>query len=91
MGLAWMWYWPTTLSLVSRTAPRKVNATLVGGAFISPFFAHVTAGWIGTRYDQMDPAAFWAMDAAIGFAGALVLFALRKPLARVLEPERSGA
>lgn len=91
MGLAWMWYWPTTLSLVSRTAPRKVNATLVGGAFISPFFAHVTAGWVGTRYDQMDPAAFWAMDAAIGFAGAVLLFAARPALSRALEPERKGA
>jgi POT family proton-dependent oligopeptide transporter len=90
MGLAWMYYWPTTLALVSRVAPRKVNSTLVGGAFVSPFIAHTMAGWVGTWYDQMDPAAFWAMDGAIGLAGAVLLFAVRKPLARMLEPERTA-
>lgn len=85
MGLAWMYYWPTTLALVSRVAPPAVAATLVGGAFVSPFVAHTLAGVIGTRFDDMDPAAFWAMDAAIAFAGALLLFALKGPLGRVLE------
>jgi proton-dependent oligopeptide transporter, POT family len=85
MGLAWMYYWPTTLALVSRVAPPKVAATLVGGAFVSPFIAHTLAGVIGTRFDNMSPAAFWTMDAAIGFAGALLLFAAKGPLTRVLE------
>ena len=85
MGLAWMYYWPTTLALVSRVAPPAVGATLVGGAFISPFIAHTLAGVIGTRFDNMSPTAFWAMDAAIGFAGALLLFAAKGPLTRMLE------
>jgi POT family proton-dependent oligopeptide transporter len=87
MGLAWMYYWPTTLALVSRVAPPKVAATLVGGAFVSPFIAHTLAGVIGTRFDNMSPAAFWTMDAAIGFAGALLLFATKAPLTRMLEAE----
>ncbi len=87
MGLAWMYYWPTTLALVSRVAPPKVAATLVGGAFVSPFIAHTLAGVIGTRFDNMSPAAFWTMDAAIGFAGALLLFATKAPLTRMLEAD----
>lgn len=85
MGLAWMYYWPTTLALVSRVAPAKVAATLVGGAFVSPFIAHTLAGVIGTRFDNMTPAAFWTMDAAIGLVGALLLFAAKGPLTRILE------
>ena len=85
MGLAWMYYWPTTLSLVSRVAPSAVAATLVGGAFFSPFIAHTLAGVIGTRFDNMTPAAFWAMDGAIGLAGAVLLFALKNPINRVIE------
>lgn len=88
-GLAWMYYWPTTLALVSRVAPPAVVATLVGGAFISPFIAHSLAGMIGTRFDDMHPAAFWAMDASIAFAGALLLFALKGPLGRILEADHS--
>ena len=87
MGLAWMYYWPTTLALVSRVAPPAVAATLVGGAFISPFIAHTLAGVIGTRFDQMSPATFWTMDASIAFAGALLLFALKGPLSRILEAD----
>ena len=30
-----MWYWPITLALVSRAAPAKVNATLIGVTFLS--------------------------------------------------------
>jgi proton-dependent oligopeptide transporter, POT family len=90
MGLAWMYYWPTTLALVSRVAPPKVVATLVGGAFVSPFIAHSLAGVIGTRFDDMTPAAFWTLDAGIAFAGALALFALKGPLTRVLEGEPKG-
>lgn len=91
MGLAWMYYWPTTLALVSRAAPPAVVATMVGGAFISPFIAHSLAGVIGTRFDNMSPAAFWMMDAGIAFAGALLLFALRGPLTRLLETELAEA
>lgn len=84
MGLAWMYYWPTNLALVSHTAPAKINSTMVGGAFLCPFVAHTMAGYVGSYYDQMSPAAFWTMDAAIGLVGAAILFALKKPLSRAL-------
>lgn len=85
MGLAWMYYWPTMLSLVSRVAPPAVTATLVGGAFVSPFIAHSLAGMVGILFDRMSPANFWAMDASIGLVGALLLFAVNRPLSRALE------
>jgi POT family proton-dependent oligopeptide transporter len=43
-------------------------------------------GWVGSFYDQMSPAAFWTLDAAIGFAGALLILLLSPWLKRELEP-----
>lgn len=88
MGVAFMWYWPVTLALVSKAAPAKVNSTLMGGAFLSLFVGSTTMGWVGSFYDQMSPAAFWTLDAAIGFAGALIAFLLHRPLSRILSDER---
>jgi hypothetical protein len=34
----------------------------------------------------MRPAAFWTLDAAIGFAGAVLVLGLRRTLNRALEP-----
>lgn len=84
MGLAWMYYWPTTLALVSRSAPPAVTSTVMGVAFLSPFIGHTLMGWVGSRFDSISPTAFWAMDAGIAFAGAAVLLILRKPLMRRL-------
>lgn len=92
MGLGWMYYWPTTMAIVSKAAPPRVASTLMGVAFLSPFAAHVTAGWVGSNFDAMTPSAFWALDAAIGAVGAAVILLLRKPLIRELdgapEPQR---
>lgn len=88
MGLAWMYYWPTTLAIVSKSAPPALTSTLMGMAFLSPFIGHVLAGWIGSNFDQMSPTAFWAMDACIALVGAAVILLFRKQLARGLD---SGA
>lgn len=80
MGLAWMYYWRTTMEIVSKAAPPSMTGTLMGIAFLSPFVAHVMAGWIGSNFDKMTPSSFWLMDAAIGFAGAAVILLLRKVL-----------
>ncbi len=82
-----MWYWPVTLALVSKAAPAKVNSTLMGAAFLALFIGTVAMGWVGSFYDQMSPAAFWTLDAGIGFAGALIIFAVRGPLSRLLESD----
>jgi POT family proton-dependent oligopeptide transporter len=86
MGTAFLYYWPVLLALISRAAPPRVQATLMGGAFLSPFLGSVTMGWVGSFYAEMDPAAFWALDAGIAFAGALIVLAIGRPLGRALAP-----
>jgi POT family proton-dependent oligopeptide transporter len=83
-GMAFMWYWPVTLSIISALAPARIKSTLMGAAFFAPFLGTVIMGWIGSFYDQMVPTAFWTMDAGIAFAGAALLFVLRRPLEKKL-------
>ena len=86
MGVAFMWFWPILLALISQAAPAKLNATLMGGAYLSLFAGSTLMGWVGSFYDGMSNAAFWTLDAAIALGGALLIFFARKPLQRLLDP-----
>ena len=86
MGIAFLYYWPTLLALVSQAAPAKVNATLMGLAFMSLFISNNLVGWIGGFYEKMIPAEFWAMHAAIAAGGGLLVVLFGRRLNRVLDP-----
>jgi POT family proton-dependent oligopeptide transporter len=90
LGVAFMYYWPTLLALVSRASPPQVRATMMGLAFTSSFIADILIGWLGQFYEKMSPAAFWGVHVAIGVGGGLVLLLLSRPLDRVFETERGG-
>jgi len=85
MGFGFMWYWPITLSLVSKAAPAKVNSTLMGASFLALFFASAIMGWVGSFYDKMGNAAFWTLDASIALVSALAILAVKRPVNRILE------
>ena len=85
-GIGFMYFWPPLLALVSRTAPPKINATMMGICFLVLFVGNVLIGWIGTFYGRMTPTAFWTMHFAIGAAGGILIFLLAPRLKRVLEP-----
>ena len=82
LGIAFLYYWPTLLALVSRAAPAKVNATLMGLGFMSLFISNNLIGWIGGFYEKMSPAGFWAMHAAIGAGGGLLVLLFGRRLGR---------
>ena len=84
LGISFLYYWPTLLALVSRAAPAKVNATMMGLAFMTLFISNNLIGWIGGFYEKMTPAAFWAMHAAIGAGGGLLVMLFGRRLDRVL-------
>src|SRR5262245_24513349 len=60
LGLAFLFYWPVTLALVSRAAPAPVNATMMGVAYLVFFVASNAIGRLGGYYEAMAPASFWA-------------------------------
>jgi POT family proton-dependent oligopeptide transporter len=88
LGISFLYYWPTLLALVSRAAPAKVNATMMGLAFMSLFISNNLIGWIGGFYEKMTPAQFWAMHAAIAAGGGLLVVLFGRGLSRVLHPAR---
>ena len=88
-GIAFLYYWPTLLALVSRAAPPKINATMMGICFLVLFVANNVIGWIGTFYEQMTPLAFWALHAAIAAAGGALVLIFGSSLGRILEPQET--
>ncbi|HYL69862.1 MAG TPA: hypothetical protein VEY89_00995, partial [Candidatus Dormibacteraeota bacterium] len=85
LGVAFLYYWPTLLALVSRSAPARVNATLMGIAYMSIALANTLIGWIGSFYERMSPAAFWSLHAAIACTGGVLVLLCGARLTRALE------
>ena len=84
LGVAFLYYWPTAMALVSRAAPPAMRSTLMGLLFMSLFVANLMLGWIGTFYDRVPPASFWGLHAAISAAGGLLAIRLARPLMHAL-------
>jgi len=75
LGIAFLYYWPTLLALVSRAAPPSLRATLMGVAFMSLFLGNIAVGWLGTLFERITALEFWALHAAIAaIGGILALF-----------------
>ena len=89
MGVAFLYYWPTLMALVSRRAPAGTGGAMLGVIFMSLFVAKTAMGWIGSLYETMTPALFWTLDAAIAAAGAILAVLLWAPLAPRLAPVAS--
>ncbi len=86
MGIAFLYYWPTLLALVSQSAPARLNATLMGTVFLSLFVSNLIIGWYGGYYEPLGPTMFWLVDAAIGGVGALLILIFGRAIHRALQP-----
>jgi POT family proton-dependent oligopeptide transporter len=89
LGVAFMYYWPTALGLVSRAAPPALKATMMGVLFMSNFVADILIGWLGSFYEHMTPTQFWLLHAAIGATGGILAMLLRRPLEHLLLDSRN--
>jgi POT family proton-dependent oligopeptide transporter len=58
---------------------------MMGCVFLSLFVSNMTIGAIGTLYEALGPAKFWALNAAIAAAGGALAVLFGRPLRRVLE------
>ena len=85
LGIAFLYYWPTLLALVSRAAPASVKGTLMGAVFLSLFVSNALVGWLGGFYERLGPTGFWALHMGIALAGAVLASVLARPLGKVFE------
>jgi POT family proton-dependent oligopeptide transporter len=90
-GVGFIYYWPTLLALVSRAAPPKINATMMGICFLVLFVANNFIGWIGTFYEQMTPLSFWLLHAGIAATGGILVLLFGPILRHILEPKETQA
>lgn len=84
LGVGFLYYWPTLLALVSRAAPPRVRATLMGTVFLTLFVANFIVGWLGGFYERMSPLEFWAMHAAIAAVGGVLALVFGRRLESML-------
>ena len=84
LGVAFLYYWPPLLALISRAAPPGWKATLIGAAFLSLFVSNIIVGWIGSFYEHMAPATFWALEGGISAVGGVLAWLLARPIHRIL-------
>jgi proton-dependent oligopeptide transporter, POT family len=90
-GVAFLYYWPTLLALVSQAAPQKLKSTLMGVAFLSLFVANTTIGRLGAYYEKLGPTSFWTLHTGIAAAGALLAMLFGPRLARLLAADAGAA
>jgi len=85
LGVAFIYYWPTLLALVSLAAPRGLKSTLIGVVFLTLFISNITIGRLGGSYEKLGPTSFWMLHAAIAAMGGVLALVFGRRLTRVLE------
>ncbi|MGV6850961.1 MAG: peptide MFS transporter [bacterium] len=83
-GVAFMWTWPTSLALVSRHAPAKINALAMAVVYLLGFVSGVGSGYIAGFYESMGATAFWIMNALISLSGGIVVILFGSTLKRAI-------
>ena len=90
-GVAFMFSWPTMLALVSRRAPAGINAVMMAAVYLTGFVTGVGSGWVAQYYETMPAWQFWAIHAALCFAGAVLLWVLGPVLRRRMDRLEAAA
>jgi POT family proton-dependent oligopeptide transporter len=77
---------PVGLSLVSKVAPKRITALMMGGFFLTTSLGGKIAGVMASKWDKFDSKANFFLIGAVAalIAGALLLL-IRKQLAEVVE------
>ena len=81
---------PVGLSLVSKVAPRRFTALMMGGWFITTSLGGKISGILAGFWDQFDnKAVFFGISAVAAIIAGILLFPLTKKLAKVVEEATS--
>ena len=74
---------PTGLGLFARLAPPRLGATTVASWFLAVFSGSLLAGFVGTLWSRIDPAAYFSLLAALATLAAIGLWWLDRPIRSV--------
>lgn len=78
---------PVVIAFYTRTAPKSVNAMMIGVYYLSIFAGSLISGRLGGIYEVVSPSLFWTIHAAIvAFAGAIFAAIAASGVVRKLIP-----
>lgn len=81
-GIAFMFYWPPLLALVSGNAPERVRGRMMALTFVALAFGNYGVGWLGGFYEPLGPVRFWLMNAGVSGMALVLLVLVARRLAR---------
>lgn len=84
-GIGFIAAWPTMLALVSRRAPRKVNAFMMAAVYLTAFASGIGGGLYSRFYETLRGWEFWLGNGLFPLAGMILLLALRPWLRRTMD------
>ncbi|HLZ75805.1 peptide MFS transporter [Phenylobacterium sp.] len=71
-SFGYLWVVPVAIAFYTHTAPKKVNAMMVGVYYLAIFAGSLISGRLGGLYETLSPTAFWALHAGVvAAAGAI--------------------
>jgi POT family proton-dependent oligopeptide transporter len=69
---------------VTKVAPARIVSMMMGVWFLANFIGNYMTGYLGTFWEKMPHQAFFVMLMTIGVVAGLVLFAIGRPLDRIV-------
>lgn len=85
-AVGFVYYWPTSLALFSRAAPRGINATMMGALFCSTFVGNVLVGTIGGWWDTMSHVGFFVLHTGLAMGSMVAMLLIARAATRLLAP-----
>jgi POT family proton-dependent oligopeptide transporter len=75
---------PIGLSFVTKVAPARMVSMLMGVWFLANFFGNYLSGYLGTFWEKIPREQFFLILAVLGILTGVVMFAISRPLDRVV-------
>jgi POT family proton-dependent oligopeptide transporter len=71
-SFGYLWVVPVAIAFYTHTAPKPVNAMMVGVYYLAIFAGSLISGRLGGLYESVSPMVFWGVHAGIvAAAGAI--------------------
>ena len=81
---------PIGLSFVTKVAPARIVSMMMGVWFLANFIGNYMTGYLGTFWEKISHQTFFVMMLGIGVVAGLVLFAIGRPLQRIVGAHDRG-
>jgi POT family proton-dependent oligopeptide transporter len=76
---------PIGLSFVTKVAPARIASMMMGVWFLANFIGNYMTGYLGTFWEKIPHQQFFLMMTSIAVIAGLILFALGRPLNKIVK------